>query len=81
MHEDIDIGYCNYEIKGNARPFPTGISTDIGVTNKWVKNIYIHAKLKLIIRGNLRLKVSPTHKEVRDSAKIRHCDIVKYSME
>lgn len=85
MHGDIDIGYYSHETKRKCLNILYGIfSTDLGATNKWVKSIYIHLKLKhseLIMREKLELKVSSTHKEVRSSAKIRHFNIVKSSKE
>ena len=85
VHGDIDIGYYSHETKRKCLNILYGIfSTDLGATNKWVKSIYIHLKLKhseLIMREKLELKVSSTHKEVRGSAKIRHFNIVKSSKE
>ena len=49
-----------------------GFSTNITTTNKWVKNIHIHAKLRTFMRERLNMKVSSTHKEVTDSGKKRH---------
>ena len=59
-------------IKINAGPFRLGFITDLSITNKWVKNIDIHAKLRMAMRDKLNIKVSSTHKEVTDSGKKMH---------
>ena len=72
VHGDLITGYYNRETKVNAGPFRLGFSTDLNVTNKWIKNIHIHAKLRMAMRDKLNIKVSSTHKEVTDSGKKMH---------
>lgn len=55
--------------KKTARPFRKGCSFDIGRTNKWVRTIHIHAKLKMYRSDKFNIKTSSTYKELADSAK------------
>ena len=72
VHGDLVTEYFNRETKGTSGPFRHGFSTSITTMNNWVKNIHIHAMLRMTMRDKLNVKVSSTHKEVTDSAKIRH---------
>lgn len=72
VHGDLVTEYFNRETKVSTGPFRLGFSTDLCKTNKWVKNIHIHAKLRMALREKVNLKVSSTHKEITDSGKKTH---------
>ena len=72
VHGDLVTEYYNRETKVNNGPFRMGFSTSLTISNKWVRNIHIHAKLRMAMREKLNIKVSSTHKEVTDSGKKRH---------
>ena len=69
--------YCNLYTIENTRLFRIGLSADLDVSSKWVQHIHILTKRKIWMRKQLDLKVSSTHKEVADSAKIRSYKTVK----
>ena len=70
--EILSRTYYNRETEVNAGPFRLGFSSDLSITNKWIKNIHIHAKLRIAMRDKLNIKVSSTYKEVTDSGKKMH---------
>eukprot|EP00112_Aurelia_sp_Birch-Aquarium-sp1_P004164 Seg1472.14 transcript_id=Seg1472.14/GoldUCD/mRNA.D3Y31 product="hypothetical protein" protein_id=Seg1472.14/GoldUCD/D3Y31 len=68
-------------MKGTAGPFQSGYSTNIGITNKWIQTMHIHAKLRKAMREKLRIKTSSTHKELTDSGKSNHNKNVNFLKE
>ena len=72
VHGDLVTEHYNRETKVNAGPFRLGFSTSLTMTNKWVRNIHLHAKMRTAMRDKLNIKLSSTHKEVTDSGKKLH---------
>eukprot|EP00795_Rhopilema_esculentum_P015673 gene15673-6963_t len=72
VHGVLVTEYFNRETKRTAGPFSSGYSTNIDTTNKWVKTVHIHAKLRLAMRDKLNINTTSTHKELTDSRKTRH---------
>ena len=72
VHGDFVTEYFIRETKGTASPFRSGYSTNVDTTNKWVKTVHIHAKLRLAMRDKLNIKTTSTHKELTDNGKTRH---------
>ncbi len=57
VHGDLVTEYFNRETKGTAGPFRSRFNIDINATNKLVKTVHIHAKLRLTMRDKINNKV------------------------
>ena len=47
-----------------ARPFPSGYSTDIYAVSKWIKSTPIHSKVRTMLWKKLNVFTSQVHKEM-----------------
>ena len=77
INGDLVTEIFNGQIKRQARSHASGFSTNIDRVNDWVNTANIHAQIKAVFLGKLRLTTTSQHKECTPNSRRLHYDHLK----